>query len=98
MVNAGGQATVRADEEEESRACVSVFTPVRKDERVLRQRRLKGTHGATVGAVQGYSGDRRELAFAANGGAVIDGMLSNLLAIGNNINIIGLKTAQTFER
>eukprot|EP00959_Pyramimonas_sp_CCMP1952_P425554 8914126-Pyramimonas_sp.AAC.1 len=29
---------------------------------------------------------------------MLDGMLTILLDIGSNINIIGLKTAQTFER
>eukprot|EP00959_Pyramimonas_sp_CCMP1952_P395533 8287828-Pyramimonas_sp.AAC.2 len=35
---------------------------------------------------------------AANSGAMIDGMLAILLDIGSNINISGIKTAQTSER
>eukprot|EP00959_Pyramimonas_sp_CCMP1952_P113317 2368522-Pyramimonas_sp.AAC.1 len=34
---------------------------------------------------------------AANSGAMIDGMLTIMLDIGCNINIIGLNTARTFE-
>eukprot|EP00959_Pyramimonas_sp_CCMP1952_P051593 1078232-Pyramimonas_sp.AAC.1 len=62
------------------------------------RRRRKGTHGTTLSGVPGIFGDRHELALAANSGTIVDGALTILLDIGSNINIIGLKTAQTFER
>eukprot|EP00959_Pyramimonas_sp_CCMP1952_P081879 1710292-Pyramimonas_sp.AAC.1 len=55
-------------------------------------------HGTTVTTDRGFSGERHELASAANSGTMIDGTLSILLDIGSNISIIGLETAQTFER
>eukprot|EP00959_Pyramimonas_sp_CCMP1952_P225624 4718098-Pyramimonas_sp.AAC.1 len=54
--------------------------------------------GATLSEVPGIFGERHELALAANSGTMVNGMLTILLGIGRNINIIGLKTAQTFER
>eukprot|EP00959_Pyramimonas_sp_CCMP1952_P038555 806915-Pyramimonas_sp.AAC.1 len=38
------------------------------------------------------------IALAANSETMVDGTLTILLDIGSNANIIGLKTAQTFER
>eukprot|EP00959_Pyramimonas_sp_CCMP1952_P436910 9148087-Pyramimonas_sp.AAC.1 len=46
----------------------------------------------------GIFGERHELAQAANSGTMVDGMPTLLLDIGSNIIIIGLNTAQTFER
>eukprot|EP00959_Pyramimonas_sp_CCMP1952_P386298 8095962-Pyramimonas_sp.AAC.1 len=69
-----------------------------RDQWVLDHRRRKGMHGTTLSAVPGVSGERHELALAANSGTRIDEMLIVLRDIGSNINIIGLKTAQTSER
>eukprot|EP00959_Pyramimonas_sp_CCMP1952_P122438 2559675-Pyramimonas_sp.AAC.1 len=54
--------------------------------------------GSTLSDVPGRLGKRHELALAANSGTMVDGMLIIRFDIGSNINIIGLKTAQTFER
>eukprot|EP00959_Pyramimonas_sp_CCMP1952_P238947 4993746-Pyramimonas_sp.AAC.1 len=54
--------------------------------------------GTTLSDVPGIFGERHELALVANAGAMVAGMLTILLDIGSNINVIGLETAQTFER
>jgi len=61
---------------------------------------LRDEVGATLTTVEGavpYAGKRLTLALAANTGTMIDNMLTLLLDIGSNINIIGLETAQIFE-
>eukprot|EP00959_Pyramimonas_sp_CCMP1952_P413783 8669992-Pyramimonas_sp.AAC.1 len=55
-------------------------------------------HGTTLSDVPGVFGEPLELALATNSGTMDDGTLSILLDIHSNINIIGLKTAQTYER
>eukprot|EP00959_Pyramimonas_sp_CCMP1952_P405453 8497681-Pyramimonas_sp.AAC.1 len=84
--------------EEEARGHMDVFTSLSRDDWVLEQRRRKGLLGTTVSEVPGIFGEHHELALAASSGTVINGMLTMLLEIGSNINIIGLKTAQTFEQ
>eukprot|EP00959_Pyramimonas_sp_CCMP1952_P041645 871168-Pyramimonas_sp.AAC.1 len=54
--------------------------------------------GTTLSEVPGIFGYRRELALAAKSGTIVDGMLTILLDIGSNINIVGPRTAQTLER
>eukprot|EP00959_Pyramimonas_sp_CCMP1952_P468097 9492657-Pyramimonas_sp.AAC.1 len=84
--------------EEEARGCMNVFASLLRNDWVLEQRLRKGMYGTTLSEVPGIVGDRDELTLAANSGTMVDGMLTALLDIGSNINIIGLKTAQTFER
>eukprot|EP00959_Pyramimonas_sp_CCMP1952_P408669 8564505-Pyramimonas_sp.AAC.1 len=84
--------------EEEARGSMHVFTSLTRNEWVLEQRRRKGMHGTTLSDAPGIFGERHELALAANSGTMIDGLLPILLDVGSNINISGLKTAQTFER
>eukprot|EP00959_Pyramimonas_sp_CCMP1952_P325225 6807227-Pyramimonas_sp.AAC.1 len=76
---------------------MKVFTSLARNDWVLEQRRRKGLRGATVSEVPGIFGERHELALAASSGSMINGMLAILLDIGSNIDMIGLKTAQTFE-
>eukprot|EP00959_Pyramimonas_sp_CCMP1952_P115909 2423168-Pyramimonas_sp.AAC.1 len=60
--------------------------------------RRKGMRGAALSAEPGiFGGERHELALTVNSGTMIDGMLSILLDIGSNMNIIGLKTAEAYE-
>eukprot|EP00959_Pyramimonas_sp_CCMP1952_P044677 933337-Pyramimonas_sp.AAC.1 len=75
-----------------------VFTSLTRNDRAVEQRCRKGMHGTTLPEVPGIFGGRHELALAANSGAMLDGMLVIPLDIGSNVNIVGLKTAQTFER
>eukprot|EP00959_Pyramimonas_sp_CCMP1952_P013979 295636-Pyramimonas_sp.AAC.1 len=84
--------------EEEARGYMNVFTSLTRNEWVLEQRRRKGTHGTTLSDAPGGSGERRGLALAANSGTMVDDMLIILLHVGNHINIIGLRTAQAFQR
>eukprot|EP00959_Pyramimonas_sp_CCMP1952_P003334 69205-Pyramimonas_sp.AAC.1 len=77
---------------------MNVFTSLTRNDWVLEQRRRNGMHGTTLSEVTGIFGERHELALAANSGAMAGGMLTILLGMGSNINIIGLKTAQTFEQ
>eukprot|EP00959_Pyramimonas_sp_CCMP1952_P324060 6782266-Pyramimonas_sp.AAC.1 len=77
---------------------MNVFTSLSRDDWVLEQRRRKGMHGTTLSEVPGIFGERHELALVANSGAMVDGILTILLDIGSNINIIGLEAAQTFEQ
>eukprot|EP00959_Pyramimonas_sp_CCMP1952_P370056 7750210-Pyramimonas_sp.AAC.1 len=65
---------------------------------VLEERRRRGMHGTTLSEVPRLFGERRALSLAANSGTMVDGMQTILLDIGSNINIIGLKTAQTSEQ
>eukprot|EP00959_Pyramimonas_sp_CCMP1952_P082493 1723849-Pyramimonas_sp.AAC.1 len=80
--------------EEEARGCMNVFTSLTRNDWALEQRRRKGTHATTLAEVPGIFGESHELALAANSGTMVDGMLTILLDIGNNINTIGLETAQ----
>eukprot|EP00959_Pyramimonas_sp_CCMP1952_P078464 1640065-Pyramimonas_sp.AAC.2 len=77
---------------------MNVSTSLTRGQWVLGQRRRKGMHGSTLSDVPGIFGERHEVALAANSGAMLDGTLTILLAIGSTINTIDLKTAQTFER
>eukprot|EP00959_Pyramimonas_sp_CCMP1952_P015163 320975-Pyramimonas_sp.AAC.1 len=77
---------------------MNVFTSLTRNDWVLEQRRRKGMHSTTQSEVPGIFGERHELALAANSRTMVDGMLTTLLDTGSNINIAGLKTAQTFER
>eukprot|EP00959_Pyramimonas_sp_CCMP1952_P194772 4072882-Pyramimonas_sp.AAC.1 len=69
-----------------------------RDQWALGPRRCKGMHGTALSAAPGIFGERLELSLAAYSGTVVDGMLSILLDIGSNINIIGLKTVLAFAR
>eukprot|EP00959_Pyramimonas_sp_CCMP1952_P229896 4806640-Pyramimonas_sp.AAC.1 len=73
--------------EEEARGYMNVFTFMSKNQWVPDQRCREGMHGAALSAVPGI--ERHELALAASSGTMIDGMLSVLLDIGSNVNIIG---------
>eukprot|EP00959_Pyramimonas_sp_CCMP1952_P065382 1364933-Pyramimonas_sp.AAC.1 len=84
--------------EEVDRGYMSALTSMTRDQWARVQRRCEGMHGAALSAVPGIFGERPESALAANSGTMIVGVLSVLLDIGSNINIIGLKTAQTCER
>eukprot|EP00959_Pyramimonas_sp_CCMP1952_P268232 5608608-Pyramimonas_sp.AAC.1 len=77
---------------------MNVFTSLTRNDWVLEQRRRKGMHGTTLSEGPGILGERHEQALAANSGAMVYGMLTILLDIGSNVNIMYLKTAQTFER
>eukprot|EP00959_Pyramimonas_sp_CCMP1952_P163727 3422913-Pyramimonas_sp.AAC.1 len=84
--------------EEEACGYMNVPTSLTRDDWALEQRRRKGMYGTTLSESPGILGERHELALAANSGTMEGGMLTILLDIGSNINIIGLKTAQTFEQ
>eukprot|EP00959_Pyramimonas_sp_CCMP1952_P094428 1975514-Pyramimonas_sp.AAC.1 len=83
MVNTDGQMTVLADEDTFQDIPVTQQSPrwgeypadwtfqqcpITKG-RSRAYRRLKGMYGTTVAAVQGYSGDRHELALVVNSGS-----------------------------
>jgi len=78
--------------QQEHMAWFSSCTHLRKQEWVLEQRRRRDEVGTTLTTVEGaypYAGERLTLALAANTGTVIDNMLTLLLDIGSNTNIIG---------
>eukprot|EP00959_Pyramimonas_sp_CCMP1952_P200574 4195336-Pyramimonas_sp.AAC.1 len=74
--------------EEGARGYMDVFTSLTRNELVLEQTRRKGMHGTTQSDVPGIFEDRHELALAANSGTMVDGILTILLDIGGNIDII----------
>ena len=82
-------------------AWCSTWSHLRKPEWVLEQRRRRNEVGMTTTSVPGappYDNHRPTLALATNTGTVIQGQNTILMDIGSNINIVGLKTAQNFER
>eukprot|EP00959_Pyramimonas_sp_CCMP1952_P442845 9270485-Pyramimonas_sp.AAC.1 len=83
--------------EEGPRGDMNVFTSLMRNDWAFELRRRKGMPGTALSEVPGVVGERHDWPWPQSG-TMVDGMLTILLGIGSTVNVVGLKTAQTFER